>query len=176
MKISRTKPSKLVALCAALTLAGAAVAQMTAPTAPSDPSRPTGGSTDTGQMMGMPLPGGTGMPPTPQVRHAGNVDYMNGGAGEEARAVMDAKAPQFSLHNVFSGKGGEYVVARKVTIRSVGGKASEPITIDNAGPILMVSLPPGSYTIEADVDGKTQKKTVKLAGTPVKLNWNWPGA
>jgi hypothetical protein len=112
----------------------------------------------------------------PKVQNANGIDYMNGGAGEEARAVMDAKGAQFSLHNVFSGKGGEYVVARKVTITPVGGKAVEPITIDNAGPILMVSLPPGSYTIEADVDGKTQRKTVKLAGQPVKLNWNWPGA
>jgi len=182
-------PSALPTL-AALTLAlvGAAVAQTTTPLpAPMQPSVPaemgrpvppadSATGTPPGQPMGAPTPGGDGMPPAPTVRQAGGVDYMNGGAGAEARAVMDAKAAQFSLHNVFSGQGGEYVVARKVTITPVGGKAVQPITIDNAGPILMLSLPPGSYTIEADVGGKPQRKTVKLAGQPVKLNWNWPGA
>jgi hypothetical protein len=193
MKNLQSSIKSTAAVLAALTLAGAAVAQTASPIpAPMQPSvpaqtgRPVGqpaGQTmgqpmtpPEGQAMGTPLPGGTGLPPPPQVRQAGSVDYMNGGAGEEARAVMDAKASQFSLHNVFSGKGGEYVVARKVTITPVGARTGQPITIDNAGPILMVSLPPGSYTVEADVDGKMQKKTVKLAGQPVKLNWNWPGA
>lgn len=158
---------------AALALAGAAVAQTTSPLpAPMQPSVPA----ETGQPMGTPLPGGSGLPPAPQVRQAGSVDYMNGGAGEEARQVMDARKSQFSLHNVFSGKGGEYVVAQKVTIRRAGAASVEPIRIDNAGPVLMVSLPPGTYMVEAEVDGKMQRKTVKLGAQPVKLNWNWPGA
>jgi len=191
MKTINSRTKTATAVLAALTLATAAIAQ-TAPNHPIAPATPPatpatttpnhpaaspngegGGSTQT---MGAPLPGGSGLPPAPQVRQTGNVEYMNGGAGEEARQAMDAKKGQFSLHNVFSGKGGEYVVARKVTIRPDGAPAAAPITIDNAGPILMVSLPPGSYTVEADVDGKMQRKTVKLAGQPVKLNWNWPGA
>ncbi|WP_428421743.1 hypothetical protein [Methylibium sp.] len=111
-------------------------------------------------------------PPLPRVEHAGGIAYVNGGAGEEARAAIERMRPDFALRNVFSGQGGQYVVADRVTVR---GATGEPLEIRNAGPILMMSLPPGSYTLEADVGGQVQRKTVQIGSAPQQLSWRWPG-
>ena len=33
--------------------------------------------------------------------------------------------------------------------------------VDRAGPMLLVKLPPGSYTVDATYDGKTERRTVQ---------------
>lgn len=116
---------------------------------------------------------GDGMPPAPRVEQVGAITYLNGGAGEEARVAMERMQAGFPVRNVFSGLGGQYVVAERVLVRSASGETAE---IRDAGPILMLDLPPGRYTIDAFVGGQLQRKTVTLAQQPVKLNWNWPGA
>ncbi len=116
---------------------------------------------------------GDGMPPAPRVERAGSIAYLNGGAGEEARIAIERMQGGFALRNVFSGQGGQYVVAERVTVRDARGQATE---IRNAGPILVMDLPPGRYTIEAEVDGRLQRKEVTLTQQPLKLNWNWRGA
>lgn len=116
---------------------------------------------------------GDGMPPAPRVEQAGKIAYLNGGAGEEARVAMERMQAGFPLRNVFSGLGGQYVVAERVMVLNAAGEATE---IRDAGPLLMLDLPPGRYTIEAYVGGQLQRRTVTLAQQPVKLNWNWPGA
>ncbi|ABM96478.1 hypothetical protein [Methylibium petroleiphilum] len=113
-------------------------------------------------------------PPVPRVERAGGISYVNGGAGEEARAVIDRLSPDFALRNVFSGQGGQYVVAERVTLQNTSG--GEPVVIRDAGPILMISLPPGRYTMEAMVGGQSQRKIVQVGSAPMRVDWRWPGA
>lgn len=113
-------------------------------------------------------------PPVPRVERAGGISYVNGGAGEEARAVIDRLSPDFALRNVFSGQGGQYVVAERVTLQNTSG--GEPVVIRDAGPILMISLPPGRYTMEATVGGQSQRKIVQVGSAPTRVDWRWPGA
>lgn len=113
-------------------------------------------------------------PPVPRVERAGGISYVNGGAGEEARAVIDRLSPDFALRNVFSGQGGQYVVAERVTLQNTSG--GEPVVIRDAGPILMISLPPGRYTMEATVGGQSQRKIVQVGSAPTRVHWRWPGA
>ncbi|HEU4460532.1 MAG TPA: hypothetical protein VFR90_15535 [Methylibium sp.] len=122
--------------------------------------------------QGLQRPGGDGMPPAPKLQRAGSIEYMSGGAGFEAREVIEG-ATRLNVDNVFSGKGGQYVVAEKVMVRGPDGTTTE---IRNAGPLLSMALPPGRYTIEAMVEGRMQKKTINVAQQPVKLNWNWANA
>lgn len=139
------------------------------------PVAPAAQPPTTGQPIpaqGLQKAGGDGMPPAPRLQRSGSIEYMSGGAGFESRDVIEGAGARFSLHNVFSGKGGAYVVAQKVTVHGPNGVATE---ISDAGPLLSIALPPGKYTIEAVVDGRVQKKTVNVAQQPVKLNWNWPG-
>lgn len=112
--------------------------------------------------------------PSPRVEHAGGMSYVNGGVGEESRAAIDRLAPDFALRNVFSGQGGQYVVAERMTLQNASG--GEPVVILNAGPILLIRLPPGRYTMEATVGGQLQRKTVQVGSGPTRVDWRWPGA
>ncbi len=105
----------------------------------------------------------------PKVETAGGIEYMNGGSGTEGVDYMRARGNEFALQIVFSGRGGEYGVAEKLTIRNAG---RELITVPDAGPILMFKLPPGSYTVEATFKGVVEKRSVVVGRSVSKLNWN----
>jgi hypothetical protein len=111
-----------------------------------------------------------GAPPAPRVHSAGGVEYINGGAGEEARAVIDAQRAEFALRLVFSVASGAYVVADHVDVRNAGAKV---LGVDDAGPMLLVKVAPGDYTVDATYGGKTQQRRVRVGreGTTVNLRW-----
>jgi len=113
----------------------------------------------------------SGAPPPPQVRSAGGVEYINGGAGDEARAAIDAQRSAFPLRLVFSVASGAYVVADHVDIGGVHGKV---LGVDRAGPMLLVKLPPGDYTVDASYAGKSEQRKVRVAREPTTVNVRWP--
>ena len=108
----------------------------------------------------------------PTVQQAGGIQFVSGGAGEESRAALDAMRADFTVRNVFSGPGGEYVVAERVTVTSAAG--GEAMSLSNVGPIMMAKLPPGRYTVTADYHGRTQSKTVQVGSGLQNLAWSWP--
>ncbi len=105
----------------------------------------------------------------PKVQSANGIDYMNGGSGTEGVDYLKARSNEFSLQIIFSGRGGEYGVAEKLTIRRAD---RELISVPDAGPILMFKLPPGSYTVEATFKGVVEKRSVSVGSGVAKLNWN----
>lgn len=109
----------------------------------------------------------------PKVEHAGPIAYLNGGAGLDEAEYMKARAREFPLQMVFSGRGGEYGVADRVIVR----RAGEPVaSIADAGPYLMMKLPPGRYTVEADFDGGVERRTVTVGRGTQRIDWNTPKA
>ncbi|MDQ6639714.1 MAG: hypothetical protein M3Z15_08630 [Pseudomonadota bacterium] len=122
--------------------------------------------------LAQPTPGADpGAPPAPQVRSAGGVEYINGGAGEEARADIAAQRAAFPLRIVFSVAGGAYVVADHVDVSNAQGKV---LGVDGAGPMLLVKVPPGDYTVVASYGGKSERRTVRVGRDPATVNWRWP--
>jgi hypothetical protein len=113
-----------------------------------------------------------GAPPPPQVRSVNGIDYVNGGAGEEARTAMAQMQPGFDLKLVFSNASGEYLVADHV---SVNGRSGSVLEVDRAGPLLFVKLPPGDYTVAASVEGRTEQRPVKVGSGLRTVNWSFPG-
>jgi len=113
----------------------------------------------------------SGAPPPPQVRSADGVEYLNGGVGEEARAAIDAQRSAFPLRLVFSVASGAYVVADHVDIGGVHGKV---LGVDRAGPMLLVKLPPGDYTVDASYAGKSEQRKVRVARESTTVNVRWP--
>jgi hypothetical protein len=114
-----------------------------------------------------------GAPPTPQVRSVNGVDYINGGAGDEARAAIAQVQPGFGLRLLFSNGGGEFLVADHVAVK---GKAGEVFDVDRAGPLLLVRLPPGDYSVAATYEGRTEIRPVKVGAATSTLNWSFGGA
>lgn len=89
----------------------------------------------------------------------GAVKYLNGGAGEEERALMRAHAREYPLQIVLSTPDGAYTVADSLTVANRHG---ELVSIKHAGPIVMLNLPPGRYSVEADINGVEHKRSVTI--------------
>jgi hypothetical protein len=122
--------------------------------------------------LAQPVPAGDpGAPPPPRVHTAGGVEYINGGAGEEARAAIDAERQAFPLRLIFSVESGAYVVADHVDVSDAKGKV---LGVDNVGPMLLVKVLPGNYTIDASYGGKTELRKVRVGPDGVTVNWRWP--
>ena len=112
--------------------------------------------------------------PRPESQVLGGVTYLNGGASLGEVAYMKSRSGEFTLQILFSGRGGEYGVADKVSVRSAG---RELLSVPDAGPYLMLQLPPGRYTVEASFKGATEQRAVTVGKSGVsKLNWNTPKA
>jgi hypothetical protein len=112
-----------------------------------------------------------GAPPPPRVRSVDGIEYLNGGAGEEARAAIDAERTAFPLRLVFSVASGAYVVADRVDIGDAQGKV---FGVDHAGPMLLVKLPPGDYTVDASYGGRSMQRKVRVGRESTTVNLRWP--
>ena len=100
-------------------------------------------------------------------------NYLNGGIGTEEADAIRLKAASFPLRITFSqGKDGKSIAGANVSVTDSKGK---PVfDLQDAGPILYVKLPNGSYKLKAEYEGVSVSKNVALAGkkgTNVYLNW-----
>jgi hypothetical protein len=111
--------------------------------------------------------------PFPRVESAGGIDYLNGGASLAEADYVKSRAREFALELLFSGKGGEYGVADRVTVRQ---GEREIVSVPDAGPYLLLSLAPGRYSIEAEFDGQVEKRSVSVGKGHQTVNWNTPKA
>jgi len=109
--------------------------------------------------------------PPPAVQRAGSIEYLNGGAGEEERAAMTAQRSAFPLRIVFSQPGGAYAVADHV---DVSQGTARVIEVDKAGPLLMLKLAPGDYTVDARFAGRTERCQVRVGRDGTQLDWRLP--
>ncbi|MDP3822512.1 MAG: hypothetical protein Q8R33_13650 [Burkholderiales bacterium] len=105
----------------------------------------------------------------PKVQNANGIDYMNGGSGTEGVDYMKARGNEFPLQITFSGPGGQYGVAEKLSVLR-GGR--ELISVADAGPLMMFKLPPGTYTMEATFKGVVEKRNVSVGSGISKVSWN----
>jgi hypothetical protein len=116
----------------------------------------------------------SGAAAAPEVRHGGNgISYISGGAGEEERAAMAAQAQALPFKVVLSGPGGEYIAAETFTVTSAQG--GEVLRVRDAGPIVMIGLPAGTYTLDASWKGKSERRSVKIGSGAQTVNWRFPG-
>ena len=117
--------------------------------------------------------GDDGAPPMPRVQSYAGVDYVSGGAGEEARTAMAKLQPAFALRLVFSDRTGEYIVADHVGVKNGAGSV---LDVDKAGPLLLVKLAPGRYTVDATYGGHIESRNVEVGRGTRTVNWSWPVA
>lgn len=109
----------------------------------------------------------------PAVQHSPDgIDYISGGVGEEDRTAMAARQGEFPFKVVLSAAGGEYLVADHLNVTTPQGKL---LIIRDAGPVVMMKLPPGAYTFEATYQGKTERRPVRVGAGAQTLNWRFPG-
>ncbi|HTQ75165.1 MAG TPA: carboxypeptidase regulatory-like domain-containing protein [Burkholderiales bacterium] len=112
----------------------------------------------------------------PQTKTENGVTYMSGGVGKPEAKAMEEEARHYPLSMVFSAaKNHEFLAAVQVTIKNRAGK--EVLSTVSDGPILLVKLPAGKYTIAAEAHGKTLHRTVQVPAMGERqVSFHWAQA
>src|SRR6059058_1091002 len=106
---------------------------------------------------------GVPTPAAPAAHQQNGITYVNGGVGQEEQSAMRAQRSDYNLQLTFAtNQTGAYRSDVQVDIADARG--SNLLSVANAGPMFFAKLPPGTYRISAAAEGKTFKRTVKLAG------------
>ena len=91
---------------------------------------------------------------------AADVPHVSGGIGGVEREELRTKERDYNLKVVTAMKSGDFLSGVQIVIESATHERMLETTM--AGPILLATLPPGSYTIKATVGGETLTHTVAI--------------
>ena len=126
------------------------------------------------------MPARAGVIPDPVVpatdieeQSVGGFAVVNAGAGKEEVAALQRMASRYNLRVVISGRGGEYGVADRLLVSGPNGVRVE---IVDAGPWLLMRLPPGRYTLDASFGGRAERRTAIVGSGHTIVHWNTPAA
>jgi len=97
----------------------------------------------------------------PSATEKGGIRYLAGGVGADARDSMRRRAPDYSARLSFSaGRDDHYVPDVRVTVRDARNKVM--LELPEAGPLVYIDLPPGSYAIEAEHAGTVRHREIRI--------------
>jgi len=100
----------------------------------------------------------------PQERAQGNVSYLSGGIGVDQADMMRQEASKYPLAlEMATAAGGPrdaYISDAKVDIRDASG--NPVLSATTQGPIMLLRLPSGTYTVDVDWHGTQRRKTVAV--------------
>lgn len=110
----------------------------------------------------------------PQAKTENGVTYLSGGIGKSEAQAMRAEAKHYPLSMTFSAaKNNEFLASVPVTVKDAAGKSV--LDTVSEGPILLVKLPPGKYSVTAEAYGKTYRRDVQVKAkgdTPLYFHWS----
>lgn len=116
----------------------------------------------------------------PQWQSSGPARYVCGGVSDEGMDALTAHRSTANSELLFtSGPEGAYLAQVAVTISGAGLK--QALSFTSNGPLCLLNLPTGSYTVEAEYKGRSIKQNIKTQntdskGTPKQIKFNWPAA
>ncbi len=104
----------------------------------------------------------------PHLQSNGAVDYISGGVSKDEADALKQQSADYALTLEFassrSAEGdvspGAYLADVNVDIRDTQGR--QMLNTTSAGPLLLVRLPPGDYTVSADWNGVRKQHRVDL--------------
>lgn len=105
----------------------------------------------------------------PALQKAGDVQYVCGGIGIDESTAMRAAMKAYPLSLLFATQSGDYLAKIQVVIE--GEKGAQVGQFEAQGPVCLVRLDAGRYTVKASAEGgKTIEHSVEVvpAGTPGK--------
>ena len=109
----------------------------------------------------------------PEQKVVGGIAYLSGGIGREEQKSLRAAAKQYDLQLTFTTDSGAYLAQVRVAIDDETGERLLEVNAD--GPIFLVRLPAGRYTISAVSHEHLVAQDVNVTGKGLtKLNLKWP--
>jgi hypothetical protein len=103
------------------------------------------------------------------VEESNGVRFMNGGAAEERMIYMKSRTREFSVNVLITAREGAYGVADSLTVSQDG---RDLVTIPQAGPLLLLDLKPGRYTLESRFNGVAERRSVNVGQGTTMLHWS----
>ena len=113
----------------------------------------------------------TSVPPQPQ-SYSG-IQVINGGVDLDQADAIKRVQSRYNLRVEISGQGGNYYVADKLKLMQGGDVVAE---IPQAGPWLLMDVPPGRYTLLGDFAGTELKRDVVVTQNGTKVSWVVPSS
>ena len=111
----------------------------------------------------------------PPVQSMNGIKYVEGGIGKDEALAMQKEGRGYPLNLVFSaGPQNQFVAEVRVIIEDGAKTVFEDVA---DGPIFLVDLPSGKYSVEAEFRGKTVKQTAQVQGKQaLRLDFHWTDA
>lgn len=114
----------------------------------------------------------TDLPPT---QHGGGIDYVTGGIGSDESTAIRQASRSWPLTLEFAVQDGQragYAADVAVELRDAHHRALLKLRSD--GPFVLAKVPPGRYTVDATLNGKTLHQAIMVsADRPAKAVYLW---
>ncbi len=111
------------------------------------------------------------MAAAPAPQDYSGIEVINGGVDLDQADAIERMQTRYPLRVEISGKGGNYYVADRVKLMKDGDLLAE---IPNAGPWLLIDVPPGRYTLVGVFSGTELKRNVVVPKDGTKVSWVVP--
>ena len=111
------------------------------------------------------------LPAIPPLQTQGAASFTCGGIGEASSKAMLAARKDYPLSLLFATAAGEYMASVTVTIKDA--KGASVLTVPSTGPVCLIKLPDGSYTVEAQAMGKSKSQGVAVGGGPKAIDFSF---
>lgn len=107
----------------------------------------------------------------PAFQISGPLHYSCGGIGSDESTAMRAEMKHYPLSLLFARKDGGYLANMSVDIQ---GTTGNPIQFNASGPVCLLKLPAGRYTVKATTQGGTsQTQTVEVTRNGHTLDFRY---
>ena len=107
----------------------------------------------------------------PATNAAMGARYRCGGVGSDDSEAIRAQMKEHPLSLLFARPGGAYLADIDVSIQ--GGGNMEPLNFRANGPVCLVDLPAGSYTVQATSGGVVKKESVIVGTGPKTVDFRF---
>jgi len=108
----------------------------------------------------------------PAMKGQGAGQYVCGGIGSDESTAMRAAMKDHPLSLLFARADGAYLADVAVTIKEAGGATA--MAMRASGPVCLIDLPAGRYTVEAVTEGGAAKtQAVTLGGGPKSADFRF---
>lgn len=111
----------------------------------------------------------------PPVKTQDGIPYLTGGIGKPESQAIKAQFPKHSMALTFArhqNGNNDFLSDIPVTVRRADGTSVLQVTTE--GPYLLVDLPPATYEVIANYQGKEQRATLKVApGQRAERSFVW---
>lgn len=116
----------------------------------------------------------TAQVPVPKWQTMGTAQYVCGGVSAEGMDEIKALRNEAAAELLFT-SGPEGAFLADVAITVTGGGLKEPLLFISDGPLCLLKLAKGSYTVDANYRAQSLKRPLKVdGGARQQLKFSWP--